>query len=70
MPSASKSGPRVAARRDAQLVLDHLPRPALGAHAPDRHRQPQRVRERAQLDADQGARVREQGFEVHQLTLI
>ena len=58
-------GPARAARRDAQLVLDHLPRPALGAHAPDRHRQAQRVRERAQLDAHQGARVGEQGFEIH-----
>jgi DNA mismatch repair endonuclease MutH len=54
-----------AAGLHAELVLDHLARPALGAHVPDRHRQAQRVGERAQLDADQRARVREQRLEIH-----
>ena len=66
-----------AAGRDAQLLLDDLAGPALGADAADRDRQAERVGQLGELDADQRPRVREQGLEgvgvgrfVHDLTLI
>ena len=45
-------GAACAADDGAQLLLDDLPRPALGAHAPDGDGRTQSVRERPQLDAD------------------
>ena len=64
MPSAAKSGPRVPPDRDAQLMLDDLAGPPFGAHAADRHGQPQRVRQLAQLDADQRPGVGQQRLQL------
>ena len=52
-----------AADHRAQLLLDHLAGPSLGAQAADRDGEAERVGQLGELDADQGPRVGEQGLQ-------
>ena len=63
-PQRGEVGATAAAYGDAQLVLQHLPGPPLGADAADGDRQPQRVGQVAELDADQRAGMRHQRGEL------